>query len=218
MVKAFVFDLDGLLIDTEPLWQKGEVSVFTSIGVPLTKKMTLQTTGLKEDLVVERWYQRFPWKNVTKKEVYNRIEDKVAKLIEKEGKAKPGVDHIVKIVKSTGLPIALASSASYQAIYASLKRLGLKDLFKVIHSAEDEKYGKPHPSVYLTTAKLLNVNPKHCLALEDSLNGVKSAKAAGMTCIAIPDLRFNKEKQFEGLADLVLSSLKEIKLKTIKDL
>lgn len=217
MIKAIVFDLDGLLIDTEPLWQKGEVSVFTSIGVPLTRKMALQTTGLREDLVVEHWYQQFPWEDVGKKEVYDRIEDKVAKLIEKEGKAKPGVGHIVKVAKNAKLPIALASSASYQAINASLKRLGLRDLFKVVHSAEDEKHGKPHPDVYLTTAKLLGVNPQYCLSLEDSLNGVKSAKAAGMTCIAIPDLRFNKTKEFEGLADLVLLSLKQISLKTIQN-
>ncbi len=216
MIKAIIFDLDGLLIDTEPLWQKGETFVFKSIGVPITEKMTLQTTGMREDEVVEYWYDRYPWKGSSKKEVYRRIEDKVAKLIKRGGKAKPGVEHIIMIAKRTGLPIALASSASYQAISASLDRLGIRNAFKIIYSAEDEKFGKPNPAVYLTTANKLKIDPKLCLALEDSLNGVKAAKAAGMKCIAIPDLRFNRAKDFEAIADLVVVSLKEISLKAIQ--
>lgn len=215
MIKAIIFDLDGLLIDTEPLWQKAETAVFRNVGVPLTKKLTLQTTGLREDEVVEYWYKRYPWKGTSKREVFDRIEDNAAKLIKKEAKAKPGVRNIIKVAKSTGLPIALASSASYQAINASLERLNLEGLFKVIYSAEDEKYGKPHPAVYLTTAKRLGVNPEYCLTFEDSLNGVKAAKTAGMKCIAVPDLRFSKIKDFEDLTDLVVTNLSKITLKTI---
>ena len=102
--------------------------------------------------------------------------------------------------------VALASSSAYRLIGAVTERLGLAGEFEVAYSAEEEEYGKPHPGVYLTTARRLGVAPTQCLAIEDSFNGVLAAKAARMRCVAIPEPAQRRDPRF-GIADLVLDSL-----------
>lgn len=209
MIKAVIFDLDGLLIDSEPLWQEAEIIIFQKVNITLTPQLCSQTKGLRIDEVVNYWYQKHPWTNLSQKQVEELIVAKVIELISSKSKALAGVSHAVSFVREKQVKIALASSSSLPIIQAALKELNLTDVFSAIYSAESEKLGKPYPGVYLTTANRLKVNPQECLALEDSLNGVLAAKAAQMKCIAIPEAKEFHNPQF-SIANIILHSLEEL--------
>jgi HAD superfamily hydrolase (TIGR01509 family) len=216
MIEAIIFDMDGLLIDSEPMWQEAEVAVFNNIGVPLTIDMTPQTMGLRTDEVVEYWHKRFPWDSPSLQEVSTLIDTTVIELIKHKGVAKEGVREAIVICEAAGLPIAIASSSPHLLISTVLDKLGIADKMKVVHSAHDESYGKPHPAVYISTANELGIHPNHCLTFEDSANGVLSAKAAKMKCIAIPEPEMRNDKRF-GIADIILHSLKDFTPDMIRD-
>lgn len=206
MIQAVIFDMDGLLIDSEPIWKEAEVEIFNSYGVPLTLAMTEQTTGLRVDEVVHHWDRLYPGKLVDSAAVAAQLDTMVIDLLRAKGKAKPGVKAAFQVCESLGLLTAIASSSSMRLIMTVVDRLGLSDQLATIQSAHDEPFGKPHPAVYLSTAKALGVAPEHCVAFEDSVNGVLSAKAAKMKCIAIPEPQATADKRF-GIADLMLGSL-----------
>ena len=209
MIEAVIFDLDGLLIDSEPLWQEAEILVFQQVNIILTSELCLQTKGLRIDEVVEYWYQKYPWTNLSKQKVEQLIVAKVIELIQIKGKPLAGVDRAISFVRQKQVKIALASSSALPIIRAALQKLKLTDVFVEIYSAESEVLGKPYPGVYLTTAHKLKVAPQKCLALEDSLNGVLAAKAAQMKCIAIPEASQRDNPKF-AIADTILQSLEEL--------
>lgn len=208
IIKAVIFDMDGLLIDSEPIWREVEVKIFTEVGVPLTKEKAKETMGLRVDEVVEHWFSLYPWEEPTKKEIESKIVKGVIELIKQKGVAQGGVEKIVKFFANKNIPMAIASSSQTEIINAVLEKILIDKYIKVIHSAEHEPYGKPHPGVYITTAKKLNTNPEYCLAFEDSLNGVLAAKTAKMKCVAIPDQDSKDEKGF-CIADVVIDSLED---------
>jgi len=214
MIKAVIFDMDGLLIDSEPIWEEAEVEVFNKIVVPLTKEKTKETMGLRVDEVVEHWYSIYPWEKPSKKDIETKIIERVIELIKEKGEVRPGVYEIVNLLKDHHLPMAIASSSSTQIIDAALDRIGIKDHIQIICSAEHEPFGKPHPGVYLTTAKKLGLDPKDCLAFEDSPNGILSAKAAGMKCIAVPSEKVKGDPRF-NLADKIINSLRDFQLQNL---
>lgn len=209
MIEAVIFDMDGLLIDSEPLWQQAEIAIFKEVNITLDSSLCLQTKGLRIDEVVEYWYSKYPWHNLSKLAVETKIVTKVIELIHSQGTALPGVNYAIDYVKTKNLKLALASSSSFKIIQAALATLGLTDVFEIIYSAELESLGKPHPGVYLTTADKLKIAPQNCLALEDSLNGVLAAKAAQMKCIAIPEASEYHNPKF-AIADIILNSLTQL--------
>ena len=207
-IAAVIFDMDGLLINSEPLWQEAEILVFRQVNITLTNELCVQTQGLRIDEVVDYWYQKYPWTNLPKQEVEKLIVDKVIELISTKGEALSGVHEAIAFVRRKPVKIALASSSASKIIKAALSKLNLSDVFTEVYSAESEILGKPHPGVYLTTANKLGVAPQQCLALEDSLNGVLAAKAAQMKCIAIPETAQFDNPKF-AIADRILNSLLE---------
>lgn len=209
--------MDGLLIDSEPLWQEAEIETFTKVGVPLTKEMAKETMGLRVDEVVEHWFSRYPWERLSKKEIENKIIERIIELIKEKGVARKGVKEIIELFAKENIPMAIASSSQTEIINAVLEKILIRKYAKVIYSAESEPYGKPHPGVYLTTAKRLNIIPEYCLAFEDSPNGVLAAKAAKMKCIAVPDQSVKDNKIF-SIADMIINSLKDFRLEYLKRL
>jgi len=217
MIQAIIFDMDGLLIDSEPLWEEAELEVFNQVGVPLTSEMTKQTMGLRVDEVVQHWFDLYPWKDISHKEMEAKIVEKVIALIKEKGTAKEGVNEMIRFFKDKNMPMAIASSSSMDIIETVVEKLHIKNNLDVIYSAEHEQYGKPHPGVYITAAQKLGIASDKCLAFEDSPNGVLAAKAAKMKCVAVPDQKMKNDRRF-GIADIILDSLSEFNLELLNKL
>lgn len=217
MIEAVIFDMDGLLIDSEPLWRIAETRAMNAIGVPMVEEDGYLTMGLRTDEVVEFWYERHPWREPSKREVEGAIVGNVIALIEQRGEALPGAAEAVRAARAAGYRVGLASSSATEIIEAVLDRIGLRRDFDVLQSAEHEPYGKPHPAVYIECARKLGVSPDRCLALEDSPAGVLAAKAARMTCIAIPPPELQDDRRY-CIADLQLPTIEQFSVQTIEAL
>lgn len=216
-IEAVIFDMDGLLIDSEPLWREATIKVFNEIGVSLTEKQCEETMGFRVDEFVEYWLIKYEVKEIKEEIIANRIIEELINLILLKGKIMDGVNDIITLFEKEGITMALASSSSMNIIEAVLEKIKIKDKIKFIFSAENELFGKPHPGIYITAAKNLNVPVSKCLAFEDSPNGVLSAKAAKMKCVAVPDSIAMSDKRF-GIADLIIKSLKDFSLKDLQSL
>ena len=201
---AVVLDMDGLLIDTEPVWRTAEKEVFADLGIDLTEADLLDTTGVRIDEVAAA---RLPPVGPTATEVADRITDLVIAHVEQEGEPMPGVPEAIALFRRCGLSLAIASSSPERLIDAVCARLKLD--IDIRCSALDEPRGKPAPDVYLTAARRLGLRPTRCLAVEDSPAGVVAATSAGMTCIAVPDPLLTSDPRYRR-ADLVLPSLTEL--------
>ncbi len=212
-LEAVIFDMDGVLIDSEPLWRVAETRALNAIGVPMREEDGLLTMGLRTDEVVEFWFARHPWDTPSKKEVEASIVREVIALIEEHGAPMPGVLEAITSLSDMGLPLGLASSSASEIIHAVLNKLNLGGYFSVVQSAEHEPYGKPHPAVYIECARRLGVSPERCLAIEDSPAGVLAAKAARMTCLAMPAPELRDDNRY-CIADVRLTSLTEFSLAT----
>ncbi|MFV0595395.1 hexitol phosphatase HxpB [Shewanella sp.] len=185
-IQAVIFDMDGVLIDSEPLWQQVEYEVLSALGVPVTIASIQQTTGLRIDQCVDYWYHKAPWANYDNAKVSHEIVERVAAEILNSGEAMLGVKAAIEFCQSKGFKIGLATSSPRLLIDAVLTKLALSSQFMAIESAEALTYGKPHPEVYLNCAAALGIDPRYCLAIEDSFNGLIAARAANMQTIAIP--------------------------------
>ena len=214
MINAVISDLDGLLIDSEPLWRKVEQAVFHPLGVPLTEEMCMQTMGMRVDEVVAHWWPRYRWQGPSQQQVAADIVQGIIHAIRTEGRGQPGVDHFARLLAGLQLPQAIASSSAAAIIDAAVEKLGLADTFPIRCSATNEAYGKPHPAVYITAAGLLGVAPSECVALEDSPAGVLAAKAARMRCIAVPDPHIRHRPEY-ALADVRLDSLEALTVEAL---
>lgn len=214
-MSAAIFDMDGLLIDSEPLWQEAEVAVFRQLGVPLTRDMCRETIGIRVDGVVRHWHARFPWQGPSLDAVASQIVATVEQLIGERGALMPGVRQAIDVLRSAEYVLAVASSSPLTLIRAALEQLQVLDEFAVIHSAEDEAEGKPHPAVYATTMARLDLGPDRCIAFEDSLAGIQSAKSAGAYVIAVPDT-VDRSNPGIALADVVLDSMTEFSLELVE--
>lgn len=209
--RAVILDMDGLLIDTEPVWRDVEIEVLGRLGLHLTEEDCMETMGVRVDDVVRLWYDRHPWSGPSVAEVTDQIVRGVIAHVELQGEPKAGVLEAVGAIHAAGIPIAIASSSSESLIFAVIDRLGLRPAISAVASAEHEEEGKPHPAVYLSAARALGVPPQNCVAFEDSPNGVLSARAAGMYCIAVPDPYLAGDPRMRE-ADLTLDSLEDFSL------
>jgi sugar-phosphatase len=206
MLTAAIFDMDGLLADTEPLWHEVECAAYAEVGLAMTAEECMQTMGLRVDEAVGYWYARAPWPDVTPDELCTRIVERMVAEIATRTAPMSGAVELIARMRARGWRIAVASSSPYAIIDAVVARCDLGAAFDVVHSAQDEAQGKPHPAIYLTAAAKLGVVPTECLALEDSVNGMVASKAARMRCVAVPMPAARHEPQW-GLADLVIDSL-----------
>jgi sugar-phosphatase len=216
-VEAVIFDLDGLLIDSEPLWRQAEIEVFGRLGLHLTEQDVRQTMGLRIDDAVRHWFDRFPWEGPSPVAVERAVTARVAELVTERGEPMPGALEAVDLCGRLELPVAVCSGSYAVVIAAALDRLGISSAVTTWHSAEWEPLGKPHPGAYLSTAAKLGVDPRGCLAVEDSFNGAVSAKAARMRVIAVPEPDAFGSPRW-GMCDAVLLSLVDLDEALIRSL
>nr|WP_024967905.1 hexitol phosphatase HxpB [Pantoea sp. IMH] len=209
-VLAAIFDMDGLLIDSEPLWDRAEMDIFSTLDVDLSRRSELpDTLGLRIDQVVRMWYETLPWKGPSQQEVTERIITRALNLVEETRPLLPGVESALKLCKAEGLKMGLASASPLHMLERVLAMFNLRDNFDAVVSAEALPYSKPHPQVYLNAAAQLGVDPLNCVTLEDSVNGMIATKAARMRSIAIPATEFASDPRW-ALADVKLSSLEAL--------
>lgn len=209
MFKAVIYDMDGLLIDSEPHWRESMIRVLGSVGLVLSEEQCAQTTGLRFDQVLEYWFERYPWTRKSLIEVHEEVLDAMEYAISKTAALMPGVFESIDFFRSRGYKIAVASSSSMRLIRACVDRLKADAIFEEVISAEHEEFGKPHPAVFIRAAKEMKVHPLDCLVLEDSLLGVIAAKSARMHCAAIPAPENFDNPKF-AIADWKLQSLLEV--------
>jgi sugar-phosphatase len=208
--EAVIFDMDGVIIDSEPLWKIAMEEVFSGLGSRLKKEDFQKTVGLRIDEVIHYWNIKEHWGIRDESEVEEAIIIKMEGLIADKPVALEGVIDTLNFLKLRNIPVGLATSSSSRLIKVVLDKLAIKHLFNFVHSAEMEQFGKPHPAVYLTVAKKLAVLPEKCLVIEDSLNGIISAKAAKMTAVCIPEKTHHIEPKliladykFESMTDFL---------------
>jgi sugar-phosphatase len=207
-IEAAVFDMDGLLIDSEILWHKAELEILGGLGAPIGRDDARTTKGMFVAQVVDYWHELAPWESPSKSAVTAAIVERVGQLVESEGRLMPGALRAIDLASSLG-PIAVASSTPRGLIERSLSHFSILERFAAIATAADEEFGKPHPGVFITAARRLGVAPGACVAFEDSAAGVLAAKAATMTCVAVPAIEDRGLAAF-AVADEVLGSLVEL--------
>lgn len=187
-ISAVIFDMDGLILDSEPLWKIAEIETFKEVGFDFTIEMCALTTGMRIDEVVEFWRKKIKWESFTNTEIVDKIQNKMIQLIKERGKLLPGIIESLNLLNANDVLIGLASSSSMSLINTTVDTLKIRKFFNVIHSAENEIAGKPNPAVFLSAAKMLKVNPEKCLVLEDSKAGMNAGINANMRTIVIPEL------------------------------
>lgn len=207
-IRAVIFDMDGLLIDSEPFWQEAGKETMEVYNAVLSDEQFHSSTGLRTKEWVHWWFTHFGIDAAHAPEAESTIVAKALEKIGSNGKGMAGVDYLFDFFKKKGLKIGLASSSPIALIEVVAKKLKIREHLHALSSAEELTYGKPHPQVFLDCAEQLGVSPLECLVFEDSLNGVIAAKAARMKCVAVPDPAFRKDPRW-AIADMVLNSLEE---------
>ena len=205
-LNTVIFDMDGLLIDSEPLWGEAADEIFARYGFKLTPTQYATTTGMRTKEFVEWWFNLYNIDAAHHSDAERDILKTVVDKVMIKGKPMQGVEHIFNFFIARNFKIGLATSSGADLINVVVDKLGIRQYLHAIASAADLPYGKPHPQVYLNCAAELNSHPTECICFEDSFNGMISAKAARMKCVVVPAHHESLNIKFNA-ADLKLSSL-----------
>lgn len=215
-ILAAIFDMDGLIMDSEPLWDRAELEVIASLGVDISRRNELpDLLGLRIDVVVGLWFAQQPWNGPTREEVTARIISRAISLVEEQRPLLPGAREAIALCKANGLLVGLASASPLHMLEKVLTMFDLRDHFDALASAEKLPLSKPHPQVYLDCAASLGVDPLSCVALEDSTNGMIASKAARMRSIVVPAEENFHDPRY-ALADVKLTSLEALTLSHLR--
>jgi sugar-phosphatase len=203
---AVIFDIDGLLINSEPLWNKAATEIFRQYGITLTEQQYAITTGLRSKEFVAYWLHQFNVPATQNEIAEKKIIQLALSLIDNEATLMPGVEHIFKFFLKKEFKIGLATSSPIELIEWVKDKLGIRSFIHASCSAHHLIFAKPHPQVYLDCAAAMHTNPLSCICFEDSFYVLIAAKAARMTCVVVPSAEHSKLEHW-GAADLKLSSL-----------
>lgn len=213
MIKAVLFDMDGLLVDTENLNLKVAIKICKDLGLNLTPMEKQSCIGVTSQKFYTDLFQNrkliFDLKKTLGK--HFKIYDKLLKI---KLKHFPGAKTLPLFLKSQGYKLALVSGSTKKQVNIVLSQLGIKNLFDIIITADDLHSSKPDPEGFLLSAKRLKISPEECIVLEDSTPGIMAAKKAGMKVIGV----INNGQQDLALADFKVKDLTKIKIKMFSSL
>jgi len=208
--QAFIFDMDGVIIDSEPLHFAVDIETMEYFGHPLTKEQFEKYVGMTNP---EMWMdikREYGIGQTVDELIEYQLMRKIQMVQEMEAEPIDGIKPFIAMLKHRGIAIGLASSSPREFIEAVLSRLEMLNDFGSIVSGEEVPHGKPAPDVYLEAARQLGVAPEYCIVLEDARHGVAAAKAAGMKCIGFKNP--NSGEQDLSQADLIIDHVREIRL------
>lgn len=206
-VDALIFDMDGVIVDSEPLHLAAWQAVLQDYGVSYTPHDHQNFLGRKDIFMAGEICTRFSLK-LPKENLVHLKESTYLNLIRERAVARPGVNTILDAARDRGLPCAVASSATIPTIQLTLSVLNLTHRFCCLTSGDEVEHGKPAPDIFLLAANRLTVSPSQCVVIEDTLNGIRAAKSAGMYCVGIPCEATAHQDHSE--ADLRLQSLHDL--------
>jgi HAD superfamily hydrolase (TIGR01509 family) len=207
--RAVIFDLDGVLADSEPWWNEIDATLLAEYGVIYRGEYHRNVLGISYRLAVEFYKKTFNLSVPAEEMMRRRGEIAVDFFANKIG-LFPSTREVLEELQQMNLRLAVATSSVSASARPFLDRHNLTPLFDVIVTGDEVEHGKPQPDIYLRAAEKLRVAPDACLVIEDSLSGIAAAKAANMCVAAIPDARFVDPHDYEQQADYVLSSLEKI--------
>jgi len=207
--QAVIFDMDGLLVDSEPVWAIAEGAMMAARGKQSDPEIQKTLIGLRMRDFLEGMCKAY--------EMTDSVDDlsadiiaRMSVLIPEQVLPRPGAPELLDFLAARGIPCAIASSSPMAIISATVAAQGWEDTFRVRISGDDVKHGKPAPDIYLEAARRIGVDPAQCLALEDSTTGARAAVAAGMVCGAVPDTSHTTVAAFEQVTPHVFASLHDV--------
>jgi len=207
---AVVFDLDGVIVDSEQVWDEVREEYVRTTGGTYTEQATRDMMGMSSP----EWSSYMAGSlgvPGTPGEINAAI---VERMLARYGEAPPLIPGAVDAVRRVAArwPLAIASSSNPELIEVVVRAAGLADVFEIAVSSQEVARGKPAPDVYLEAARRLGVDPSRCSAVEDSHNGIRSAKAAGMRVVAVPNPHFPPDEEAMAAADVVIGSIAELQV------
>ena len=217
MIKTVIFDMDGVIVDTEPVHNYAYNQHFKQLNIEVNAEMYASFTGNSTKNIFERLKIQFNLAEEvnalveTKRNLFNDAFDSKKDLY-----LLDGVEDLIKDLYDNGMQLVLASSSATVTINRVFNRFGLHKYFTHIVSGEDFPKSKPHPAIFLRAAELANTPVENCIVIEDSTNGIIAAKAAGIYCIGYDS--FHSKLQDYSLADVVITDFKELSYGKIKNL
>src|SRR5690349_6925678 len=209
-IRAVIFDLDGVLADSEPWWNKIDATLLAEHGVTYRGEHHRNVLGVSYQLAVE-FYKKAFGLSIPSEQMMCRRGEIATEFFANRIDPFPATRQILEELRHTNpVRLALATSSVSTSARPFLDRHRLTPFFEVIVTGEEVERGKPHPDIYLRAAEKLDVATAACLVIEDSLSGIAAAKAANMRVAAIPDSRFVDPREYESDADYLLRGLSEI--------
>ena len=215
-VEAVIFDLDGLLVDSEAVWDDVRMRFVEEKGGTWHEGAQRDMMGMSS-VEWSRYVRDRLGVDLDPGEISREVADRVADTYREKLPLLPGAVEAVRSLAAEW-PLGLASSSNRHVIDLVLELAGIADAFRATVSSEEVDWGKPAPDVYLETAERLGREASACVAIEDSTNGVRSAHAAGMAVVAVPNKDFPPEPDALDLADVKLESLTEVTPETVRQL
>jgi HAD superfamily hydrolase (TIGR01509 family) len=209
MISAVIFDLDGVLADSEPWWNQIDAKLLSEYGVSYRGEYHQNVVGVSYPIAVEFYRNAFGIKAPTEQMMKRRGEI-AAEFFADRVCPFPGTKEILQQLSQLKLRLAVATSSVSASARPFLDRHQLTQFFEVVVTGDEVERGKPAPDIYLRAAEKLNLSPDKCLVVEDALAGIAAAKAAKMRVVAIPDRRFVDPATYEKQADYILSNLNEL--------
>ena len=207
--RAVIFDLDGVLADSEPRWTEIDKKLLAEYGVSYHDEYHRNVLGVSYRLAVE-FYKKTFGLSVPTEELMRRRGEIAAEFFASRIGLFPSTRAVIKELRQMNLHLAVATSSVSASARPFLDRHGLTTFFEVILTGEEIERGKPAPDIYQRTAEKLGVPTNECLVIEDALSGIAAGKDAGMRVAAIPDTRFVDAREYEKQADYLLRDLSEI--------
>jgi len=205
--RAVIFDMDGLLLDTETLWHEAEVELFRRHGAEFTWDDKMAVIGTSFEITARYFADRLGRPQADGPALVDEMVALMHERVRRQVDARPGALELVERLRAMdGVRLGLASNSPRFLVDDALATAGLTGMFETIVTPADVEHAKPAPDIYLRACADLGVDPSEALALEDSASGVTAAKAAGLTCIAVPQFA----ETDVSAADRIVESLEDL--------